>query len=82
MAMLTIELPESLLLATNQSRDEFLREAQFLLGMTLFERGRLSSGRAAEIAGMTRLDFLFAVGRHGVAVADLDEYEELRAPRA
>lgn len=77
MATLSIELPETVLLATGQSRDEFLTEARFLLALKLFELGRISSGKAAEICGMGRVEFLFAAGRHGVPVADLDEYEEL-----
>jgi predicted HTH domain antitoxin len=75
MATLSIELPDTLLLGTGQSPDEFLKEARFLLSLKLFELGRISSGKAAEISGMSRLDFLFAAGRSGVPVADLDEFE-------
>lgn len=73
MRTLTIELPEDLLLATGQSRDEFVRDAKYLLAAKLFELGRLSSGKASELAGMNRVDFLIAMGRQGIAVADLDE---------
>jgi hypothetical protein len=45
---LTIDIPESVLLATGQSREEFIREAKFLLAAKLFEMGRLSSGKAAQ----------------------------------
>lgn len=72
---LTIELPETVLLASGQSREEFLREAKFLLGLKLFEVGRLSSGKAAELCGVSRVEFLFAASRAGVAVASLDESE-------
>jgi predicted HTH domain antitoxin len=41
----------------------------------LFELGRVSSGKAAQICGMNRVDFLFAVGRLGVPVVDLDDRE-------
>jgi len=73
--VLHVDLPESLLLATGQSREEFIREAKLLLAVKLFELGRLSSGRAAEVCGMPRLDFLIAAGRMGVPAADLDESE-------
>ncbi|HEX2574673.1 MAG TPA: UPF0175 family protein [Polyangia bacterium] len=75
MSTLHIDLPESLLLATGQSREEFIRDAKFLLAVKLFELGRLSSGRAAEVAEMNRIDFLLAVSRLGVPIADLDEEE-------
>lgn len=72
-----IELPESVLLATGQSRSEFESEARLLLLAKLFELGRISSGRAAEIGGLSRVEFLFAAGRFGISVAQHDE-EELR----
>jgi predicted HTH domain antitoxin len=78
MRTLTIELPEDLLLATGQSREEFVRDARFLLATKLFELGRLSSGKASELAGMNHVDFLIAVSRQGVAVTDLDEDAAVR----
>jgi predicted HTH domain antitoxin len=75
MHTVTIELPESLLIGTGQSRDEFVKEAKFLLMAKLFEMGRVSSGKAAEICGMPRIDFLFAVGKMGIPVIQLDEDE-------
>jgi predicted HTH domain antitoxin len=75
MHTLTIDLPETLLLASGQSREEFLREARFLLALKLFELGRLSSGKAAELSVMSRAEFLFAASRAGVPVASIDETE-------
>lgn len=75
---LTIEIPENVLLATGQSREEFIREAKMLLAAKLFELGRLSSGKAAQLCGMGRVDFLLTVSRMGIPVADLDEEEMKR----
>lgn len=75
MSVLTIEIPEDVLLAAGQSREEFLKEAKFLLAAKLFEIGRLSSGKAAKLCNMGRVEFLLAVGRLGIPVADLDEEE-------
>ena len=68
MSTLSIELPENLLLAVGQSREEFLREAKVFLVVKLFEMGRLSSGKAAELCAMRRGEFLRRLG-------DLDEAE-------
>lgn len=73
--MIQIELPESVLAVTGQSQQEFVKEAKFLLALKLFELGRVSSGRAAEISGVPRLDFLLLAGKMGVPVADLDDEE-------
>ena len=75
MPVLTIEIPEDVLLAAGQSREEFIRDAKFLLAAKLFEVGRLSSGKAAELCSMGRVEFILAVGRMGTPVADLDEEE-------
>ncbi|MBA3440547.1 MAG: UPF0175 family protein [Pyrinomonadaceae bacterium] len=37
-----------------------------LAAVTLYELGRLSSGRAAELAGMSRVEFLLILGRYKV----------------
>lgn len=78
MSMIHIDLPEDVLLATGQSEEEFVQEAKFFLALMLFERGRVSSGRAAELCGMPRVEFLLMSGRAGVPVADLDEREMAR----
>jgi len=75
MNSLTIEIPESVLLATGQSREEFVREAKFLLAAKLFELGRLSSGNAAQICDRSRPAFILATGKMGVPVVQLDEEE-------
>ena len=74
-SVINIDLPENVLLATGQSKEEFIREAKFLLALKLFELGRLSSGQAAELCNMQRIDFLLLLGKMGIAIADLDEAE-------
>ncbi len=78
MQPLTIEIPADVLLSTGQSREEFIKEAKLLLGAKLFELGRLSSGKAAQLCDMGRVDFLLMVSRMGIPVADLDEEEMQR----
>ena len=73
-----IDLPESVLLTTGQSQEAFVEEAKFLLVLKMFELGRVSSGQAAEISGMPRIDFLLTAGRMGVPIADIDESEMSR----
>jgi predicted HTH domain antitoxin len=78
MQPLTIEIPPDVLLATGQSREEFIREAKTLLATKLFELGRLSSGKAAQLCGLGRVDFFLMVSRMGIPGADLDEDEMQR----
>jgi len=41
----------------------------------LYELGKLSSGRAADLAGLSRVRFLQALGQYGVPIFDLTEEE-------
>jgi predicted HTH domain antitoxin len=72
---LTIHIPESVLLQTGASREALQREGQFWLALRFFQSGRLTSGLAAEMCGMNRVDFLCEAGKQGVPVADLDGEE-------
>ncbi len=76
--MIHIDLPESVLLNTGQSQEEFVKEAKFFVALKLFESGRISSGGAAEICALPRVEFLLLAGRAGVPVADLDAEELAR----
>jgi len=44
----------------------FARELRMLAAVKLYELGRLSSGRAAELAGVPRVEFLLSLERHKV----------------
>jgi predicted HTH domain antitoxin len=72
---LTIQIPESVLLQSGASREALQREGQFWLALRFFQSGRLTSGQAATMCGMNRVDFLLAAGREGVPVEDLDGAE-------
>jgi predicted HTH domain antitoxin len=72
---ITLEIPEALLWKGGESREAVRRESQFLLALKLFEVGKITSGQAAELSGLNRVDFILAASRDGVPVADLDEEE-------
>jgi predicted HTH domain antitoxin len=59
-------VPEKVLLAAKTDETSFARELRILAAVKLFELGRLSSGRAAELAGMSRVEFLLELGRYKV----------------
>ena len=65
---LTIEYPEDLLLSLKESPEEFKREARLLLAVKLYELEKISSGMAARLAGMNRIEFLLEVNRFGIPI--------------
>lgn len=74
----TINVPEQVLLAEKTDERSFAREVQYLAAVKLFELGRLSSGRAADLAGVTRVQFLTELGRYQVFpfAAELSDLEQ------
>ncbi len=77
-----VEIPETVLLAEKTDIDTFARELRILAAVKLYEMGRLSSGRAAELAGMPRVEFLLNLHRYRVfpLEAELADLEGARAP--
>ncbi len=61
-----IDVPETILLAEKTDEESFAREIRVLAAVKLYELGRLSSGRAAELAGMSRVEFLLSLPRYKV----------------
>ncbi|RME76622.1 MAG: UPF0175 family protein [Chloroflexi bacterium] len=74
---ITIDVPEKILLAEKMNTADFAKEVQTLAAVKLYELGRLTSGRAAELAGMSRVEFLLTLQRYKVfpLSAELEDLE-------
>ncbi|MEJ7712987.1 MAG: UPF0175 family protein [Pyrinomonadaceae bacterium] len=75
MQQLTIEYPDDLLIALGVRAEQFEHEARLTLAAKLFELGRLSSGKAARLAGHGSRHVSAKSASRGVAMLDLDETE-------
>jgi predicted HTH domain antitoxin len=65
--VLTIPYPDDLLLSLKQEPQEFEAEARLLLAVKLYEMGRVSTGVAAQLAGIGRVAFMFELARFGLS---------------
>ena len=81
MTQLQLEVPDEILLAEKTDAESFSREIRLLAAVKLYELGRLTSGRAAQLAGMPRVEFLMQLERYRVfpLAGELDELEQARA---
>jgi predicted HTH domain antitoxin len=72
-----IEYPQNLPDILQTTRQNFEKEAVMAMAVKLFEMKRLSSGMAARLAGMDRVEFLLNLHRFNVPMIDLEEDELL-----
>ncbi len=63
----TLELPDDVLGDLDSSPEAFARELRIAAAAKWYELGRVSQGRAAELAGLSRSEFISALGRFGVS---------------
>jgi len=75
---LIVNYPEKLPDALQQSPEQFEREAKMAMAVKLYEMKKISSGTAASLAGLERVEFLLELHRYGVAAIDLSP-EELQS---
>ena len=66
MVQMTIQMPEGALAALRKDPAAFAHELRVAAAVKWYELRRVSQGRAAEIAGLSRAEFLAALGRYEV----------------
>lgn len=67
MSTVLLEVPDEVLVSLKVMPDNFARELRLAAAVKLYEVGRLSSGRAAQLAVMSRVEFLMELGRFQVS---------------
>lgn len=78
MTTISIELPPDAFSALRKFPEEFAREMRLAAAVQWYAEGRVSQGKAAALAGVSRAEFLDELGRRRVSAsqANLDELRE------
>ena len=63
MRTIPIQLPETVFSALRKNPKEFVEEMRIAAAVKWYELGEISQGKAAEIAGLTRAEFINALSR-------------------
>ena len=64
----SVEYPAGVRMALRETKEEFAEELKMLAAVKLYELGKISSGKAAALAGTDRVSFLLGLGRYRVSV--------------
>jgi predicted HTH domain antitoxin len=64
----SVEYPTDVRRTLRQDKEEFAQELKMLAAVKLYELGKISSGKAASLAGLDRTSFLLALGRYRVSI--------------
>lgn len=75
MTKVEVQLPESFFSALRKTLNDFVQEMRIAAAVKWYELGEVSQGKAAEIAGLTRADFINALTRYQVSVFQYTESE-------
>jgi len=67
MKELVLNYPDDLTQAIKLTPDELASLVRLMAALKMFELGKISSGKAAELAGLSRVDFYEACARYRVA---------------
>ena len=65
---LNLEIPKGIMYALNQEKTEFISKMKLFTAVEYYREHKLSLGKAAELAGMKKTDFMFYLGSIGEPV--------------
>jgi predicted HTH domain antitoxin len=71
----SIELPRELFSALRQDPEGFVREMRLAAAVKWYEQKKISQAKAAEVAGLSRSDFITALNQFGVTPFQYDADE-------
>jgi predicted HTH domain antitoxin len=78
MKRISFEIPAGVLAGLHWDEDHFSRELRLAAAVKWYEQGKISQGRGAEIAGISRAGFFDALSRFGVSPFQADSEELIR----
>ncbi|ACF44974.1 UPF0175 family protein [Pelodictyon phaeoclathratiforme] len=70
---MTFEVSQDLLASLKIGIQDLAQEIRLMAAITYFQEKKLSLGKAADLAGCNRLNFMDLLARKGIVIFDYDE---------
>ena len=70
-----IKMPTDIIPIFTKKEEELANKIKELAVIELFREGKISSGKAADILGMQRFEFIRYISRQGIPYCDMDKEE-------
>lgn len=74
--IISVEYPDYLANSMRMNRDDFEKEIKTSSLVKMFELGKVSSGIAAKVLNISRIDFLELLGKYKVSFLNVDDLNE------
>jgi predicted HTH domain antitoxin len=74
---ISIDFPNDILLAINESESDLKKRIKIILAIQLYKSQKITIGKAAQISGLTRLEFEKTLSDNNISISNLDEKDIL-----
>lgn len=72
---ISFPIKENILLSVKETKAEFTKKVLFLSALYFYKKRRLSLGKAAELVGCNKLDFIERLQQEGECIFEYDDEE-------
>lgn len=69
---ITIDLPSDILLTLNETEAELKKNIKVSLAIQLYQKEKLSIGKAAQVAGLSKFNFEKLLSENKIPISNLD----------
>lgn len=76
MCIVSINVPEEILLDLHENADDFAAYTKCMLAVDLYKNKKISLGYCADIADMTKEDFVKYLGQNDISIFSFEDEKE------
>lgn len=74
---ISLDFPNDILLALNESENDLKKRIKIILAIQLYKLQKLTIGKAAQLSGLSRLEFEKELSENKISISSLTEEDVL-----